>query len=83
MARIILLIVLFWILYQIVKRIAAGATSKSEQTPEQTMVQCAHCGCHVPMSETKTKNNLIVCNNPECLKASSKAESTANKDAKN
>lgn len=79
MARILLLIVLFWILYQIVKRIGANADAKPAAKPEQSIVQCAHCGCYVPMSETQTKNNQIVCNNSECLKG----KSTTNKDTKN
>ena len=34
----------------------------------QAMVRCAHCGTHVPESETVTKNNRLLCNNPECSK---------------
>jgi hypothetical protein len=79
MARILLLIVLFWILYQIVKRIGASADAKPGAKPEQSIVQCAQCGCYVPTSETQTKNNQIVCNNPECLKG----KSTPIKDTKN
>ena len=70
MLRILILIVLVWILYQIIKRMLtsfnAKATGKPEQTPEQTIVQCTHCGCHVPLSESQIKNNKIICNNPEC-----------------
>ena len=74
MVRILILIILAWVLYQIIKRLLASinsrATGKPEQTPvqtpEQTIVQCAHCGCHVPTSESQIKNNKIICNNPEC-----------------
>ena len=78
MLRILILIVLSWLLYQIIKRMLANFNSKKtgkpeqkpaktpEQTPEQTIVQCAHCGCHVPTSESQIKNNKIICNNPEC-----------------
>lgn len=67
MARILLLIVLVWVLYRIVKRIAKNANPKPTQSgAEEKFVQCAHCGCHVPMSESLIKNNKIYCNNPEC-----------------
>ena len=74
MARILILIVLAWVLYQIIKRMLASINAKEtarpepapEQTPEQTIVQCVHCGCHVPTSESQIKNNKIICNNPEC-----------------
>jgi formylmethanofuran dehydrogenase subunit E len=66
MARVLLLIVLIWILYQIIKRIAASANTKPSAKPEEQFVLCAQCGCHVPMSESQIKNNKIICNNPEC-----------------
>ena len=73
MARILILIVLVWVLYQIIKRMFAGDSKpadqpeqKPEQRPEQKIVQCAHCGCHVPTSESQIKNNKVICNNPEC-----------------
>ena len=69
MLRILILIVLSWLLYQIIKRMLAGdfkPADKPVQKPEQTIVQCAHCGCHVPTSESQIKNNKIICNNPEC-----------------
>ncbi len=72
MARILILIILGWILYQVIKRMATSADSKpnikSEEKPEEKIVQCANCGCHVPESESIIKNNQIICNNPECLK---------------
>ena len=69
MLRILILIILAWVLYQIIKRMLAGDSKpadKPEQKPEQTIVQCAHCGCHVPTSESQIKNNKIICNNSEC-----------------
>jgi flagellar biosynthesis/type III secretory pathway M-ring protein FliF/YscJ len=73
MARILILIILGWILYQIIKRIVANANTKSTQAdveakPEQKIVQCAHCGCHVPESESQLKDDKIICNNPDCIK---------------
>ena len=74
MLRILILIVLVWILYQIIKHMLTSFNAKTSgkpeqkpaQTPEQTIVQCTHCGCHVPMSESQIKNNKIICNSPEC-----------------
>ena len=66
MARILILIILVWALYQIIKRMAASANRKPSEKPEETFVQCAHCGCHVLTSESQIKNNKIICNNPEC-----------------
>ena len=70
MIRILILIVLGWVLYKIIKRMLASVSSrntdKPAQKPAQTIVQCAHCGCHVPISESQIKNNKIICNNPEC-----------------
>ena len=70
MVRILILIVLAWVLYQIIKRLLASINAKEaarpEPAPEQTIVQCVHCGCHVPTSESQIKNNKIICNNPEC-----------------
>lgn len=77
MARILILIVLAWILYQIIKRIIANAkVQDSEQTSqqpapeslEQKIVECTQCGCHVPESDTKVVNEQIICNNPQCNK---------------
>jgi hypothetical protein len=70
-ARILILIILVWLLVLIIKRVAASANAKPtpsspEQKPEQKIVQCAHCGCHVPISESQMKDDKIICNNPEC-----------------
>ena len=77
MTRILILIVLIWILYQIIKRVIANAKAESAkqengQNPaknqDEKMLQCAQCGCHVPESETKVVNQQIICNNPDCNK---------------
>jgi len=75
MARILLLILLVWILYAVIKRIIANSELRNstsanksdhdEKSAEQ-IVQCSQCGLHVPESDSHIKNNLITCNNPEC-----------------
>ena len=72
MARILILIFLAWLLYQIIKRLAAKANAKTSEKsgakPAQNFVKCAHCGCHMPEAESQIIDNKIVCNNPECSK---------------
>jgi uncharacterized protein len=80
MFRVLILIVLVWILYQIVKRIWANAKSQdstqkaeqdSQKDSEQKMIQCSQCGCHVPEIDSQIINDKIICNNPECKTATS------------
>ncbi len=72
MARVLILIVLVWLVYIVIKRAFFSPDSKApspqEAKPEQKMVQCAACGMHVPESETIKKNDLVICNNPDCNK---------------
>ena len=78
MARIFILIVLAWIMYQIIKRVIANvraqdtseAKQNSNKKPDEKMLQCTQCGCHVPETDTKTVNDKIICNNPDCSKLS-------------
>ncbi len=67
-ARILILIILAWALYQIIRRIGKSADSnnKSGENPDENIVQCAHCGCFVPETESQLKHNKISCNNPQC-----------------
>lgn len=66
MVRILILIFLVWLLYQIIKRVAAKANAKPSVKSEQNFVKCAHCGCHVLEAESQLINDKITCNNPEC-----------------
>lgn len=74
MTRILILIILGFILVQILKRFiastdanASAKTAKKTEEKSEQMVQCANCGCHVPISESQNKNNQTICNNPECI----------------
>ena len=74
MARILILIILGFILVQILKRFVASSdanssanTEKKTEAKSEQMVQCANCGCHVPISESQHTNNQTICNNPECI----------------
>ena len=72
MPRILILLILCWVLYVVVKRFIASM--KSSKTPtKQTMhtekiVACSQCGLHIPESESHMLNDTIYCNNPECNK---------------
>ena len=66
MARILILIFLAWLLYQIIKRVAAKTNTKPSTKPAQNFVKCAQCGCHMPEAESQIINNKIICSNPEC-----------------
>jgi formylmethanofuran dehydrogenase subunit E len=68
MARILILIILAWILYKIVKRLLANTNTEATSKPDENFVQCTRCGCHVPASESQMIDDKIVCNNPECIK---------------
>lgn len=70
MARILLLLLLIWILYTVVKRfIASGTpntTPKKSTAETEKIVACHQCGLHVPESESHLVGDLTVCNNPKC-----------------
>ena len=78
MARVLLLILLVWILYAVIKRIIAKSEFRNSASANKTdeagtdeksaeqIVQCSQCGLHVPESDSHIKNGLITCNNPEC-----------------
>jgi hypothetical protein len=56
----------------IVNAKAEGSKQKTQQNfdknPEEKMLQCTQCGCHVPEGETKLVNHQIICNSPACSK---------------
>jgi hypothetical protein len=71
MPRILLLIVLVWVLYLIIKRVSSNLANDkfTEKEDENTkMVLCSKCGCHIPIGESLLVNNHIVCNNTDCNK---------------
>lgn len=74
MTRVLLLILLGWLLYVVIKRIIITSQFKNpvsesdavNSKAEESIVQCSQCGLHVPESDSHIKNNQVVCNNPEC-----------------
>lgn len=74
MMRVLLLIVLGWLVYMLIKRafFSTNSTNSTRQRAkpeaEQKFVQCVNCGMHVPESESIKKDELVTCNNPDCNK---------------
>ncbi len=67
MLRILLLIVLVWILYVVLKRFIAAVNNNKPQPPSaEKIVACSHCGLHIPENETHMINNQVYCKNPDC-----------------
>ena len=70
MPRILLLIILLWILYVVLKRFIASAKQKQTSSKEtghtEKIVACSQCGLHVPESESHMIKSKVFCNNPDC-----------------
>ncbi len=58
MAKLILLAVVFYILYSLVKK---QKTVPPPAMREEEMVRCAHCGIHLPRSECILSGGEIFC----------------------
>ena len=64
-AKILLIVIVFAAVYLIVRTYARGVESKQavDSAPKATedMVQCVHCGVHLPRSESVTGNGRSYC----------------------
>ena len=72
MPRILLLIILFWLLYKVLKRLGENATKPPPAKPSERIVQCAQCGMRVLESESHLTHGQVTCNNPQCDSAAQK-----------
>ena len=79
MAKIFLLVIAIWLVIVVLKRYlknlkasSESADRPSEKSEPETMVQCAHCGVHLP-----TSDSFLVGNQYYCCEAHSKAAHTA------
>jgi len=76
MPRILLLILLLWILYIVLKHFITLFKTKKEATNKtatsEKIVACSQCGLHVPENETHTINHTVYCNNPACQPTNTK-----------
>jgi uncharacterized protein len=59
--RLLLLGLLAWLAYKLIRRyLASSAPSQAEPT-HGDMVQCAHCGVHIPKQEAIGYQNKFYC----------------------
>jgi uncharacterized protein len=73
MVRILLLLVIGFLIYMVVKGLFRSQVKKDAPAPAPTsaegedMVACARCGVNVPRSETREADGRRVCaSNPNC-----------------
>lgn len=64
MAKLLLLAIIVWLLFLIIKRYGLSLRSgaNEQQTPDAAlMVQCRHCGLHVPKNDSIVVNGEYYC----------------------
>jgi uncharacterized protein len=64
MLKILLLAIIVWLLFQIIKRYSRSLQSRNaakKRTEEAVMVQCRHCGLHVPKEDSVTSQGQYFC----------------------
>ena len=64
MVKILLLAVMVWLLFQIIKRYSRSLQSRNDakkRAEEAVMVQCRHCGLHVPKEDSVTAQGQYFC----------------------
>ena len=61
--RFIILAIVIWIIYMMVKRLIAGNpdTEQTEAKPLEDMQQCKYCGVHVPQTEALENDGNFFC----------------------
>ena len=62
MAKILLLAIAIWLLYAVVKRYLTSVEPKDRDPAKpEDMVQCAHCGVHLPKSDSLVVDDRHYC----------------------
>lgn len=60
--RLLLLGLVGWLAYKLVKRyLTNNAASSAPEAPPGDMVQCAHCGVHIPKQEAIAYQGRFYC----------------------
>ena len=73
MAKIFLLAIAVWLIIIVLRRYLKNSGNRTPEKPEpENMVQCAHCGIHLP-----TSDSFLAGNQYYCCEAHSKAAHTA------
>jgi uncharacterized protein len=70
MGKILLLAIAVWLIYAILKRYSrsVGKSGTINSDPEK-MVQCTHCGVHVPQHDSVAANGKYFCSEAHKLEA--------------
>jgi uncharacterized protein len=72
LARVLLLLIIAFLIYMVVRQISRAQARKPPENPPgapaaEDMVACARCGVNVPRSETREADGRLVCAaNPNC-----------------
>ncbi len=65
LAKILLVLVVFGVVYLVVRTYARGITKRQNasirQDVTEDMVQCSHCGVHLPRSDCTTSGERYFC----------------------
>lgn len=62
MAKILLLAIAIWLLYAVVKRYITSVDPQDQSPAKpEDMVQCAHCGVHLPKNDSLVVNDQHYC----------------------
>jgi uncharacterized protein len=75
LGRIILLLVIAFLIYLVLRGFFKSATKPRDTPPANTangedMVTCARCGVNLPRSSTAMEGDKLVCaDNPKCVEA--------------
>jgi uncharacterized protein len=61
MAKLLLLVVGVWLVLTILKRYQKNMSDQQKPKVSEDMVKCAHCGVHLPKSESIFINQRYYC----------------------
>lgn len=59
--RIILLVLMAWIAYQLIRKFIAPKISNKPKGQFEAMVSCSHCGLHLPQRDAVHKAGRYYC----------------------
>lgn len=61
MSRLFLLVAVIVVIYLLLKSFRRNVAKPDEQAKPEDMVQCAHCGVHLPRSESLLHDGAYYC----------------------
>jgi uncharacterized protein len=66
MSRLLFIVAIIAIVYQLTRSFRAGRVTKHEHGPEEDMVRCTYCGVHLPKNEALMVDGHYYCNETHC-----------------